>query len=62
MEAEVVEYLINYLKKHFGELVVTRIKNHTFWVMNINITEYKKIEIEIKEQFWDQYRNLEGKK
>ena len=37
MEAKVVEYLINDLKKKFGELSVTRWKHHTFWGMNINI-------------------------
>ena len=38
MEARVVEDLINDLKKHFGELVVTRGNKHTFLGMNINIT------------------------
>ena len=50
MEAEVVEDLINDLKNHFGELVMTRGKKHTFWGMNINITEEKKVEIEMKKQ------------
>ena len=42
METKVVEDLINDLKKHFGELVVNRVKKHIFWGMNINITEDKK--------------------
>ena len=33
MEARVVEGLINNLKKHFGELLVTRGKKHIFWVL-----------------------------
>ena len=45
MEIKLVEYLINDLKNHFGELVVTREKKHTFLGMNINITELKKVEI-----------------
>ena len=50
MEAEVVEYLINDLKNHFGELLVTREKKHTFLGMNINIREDKKFWIYMKEQ------------
>ena len=38
MEKKLVEDLINNLKKHFGELVVTRGKKRTFLGMNINIT------------------------
>ena len=48
MEAEVVEDLINDLKKHFGELVVAIWKNHTFLGMGIDITEDKKVEIDMK--------------
>ena len=43
MEAEVVEYLINDLKNHFGELLVTREKKHIFLGVNINITEEKRL-------------------
>ena len=50
MEAKLVDDLINNLKNNFVELVVTRGKKHTFLVMNINITEYKKVERYIKEQ------------
>ena len=39
MEVELVEDSIKYLKKHFGELVVTRGKKHIIWCTNINITE-----------------------
>ena len=35
-ESKVVEDLINGLKNHFLELVVSRGKKHTFFVMNIN--------------------------
>ena len=45
MEEKVVEGLINDLKKHFGELLVTRGKMHKFWGMHINITEGGNIEI-----------------
>ena len=50
MEVKLVEDLINYLKKHFGELVVTRGNKHTFLGKNIIITEKKKVEIDMKEQ------------
>ena len=53
MEAKVVEDLINALKNSFGELVVARGKKHTFWGVNINIRELKKVQIEIKEQFFE---------
>ena len=54
MEAEVVEYLMRYLTKNFGELLITRVKKHAFWGMNLNITEYKKIEIEMKYQLLEE--------
>ena len=53
IEAKVVEYLIDGLKNHCGELVVTRGKKHTFLGMNKNVTEDKSIEIEMKEQFFE---------
>ena len=45
MAAKVVEDLINDLRNYFGELLVTRGKNHTFLGMNLNIIEDKKVEI-----------------
>ena len=45
MGEKVVDNLINDLKKHFGELLVTRGKMHKFWGMHINITEGGNIEI-----------------
>ena len=42
-EAKAVKYLITKLKKHFGELVVTIVENHTFFNMNINIIEDKDV-------------------
>ena len=50
MESEVVQDLINDFKNHFGELVVTIGKKHTSLDININIIEYKKVKIEIKEK------------
>ena len=51
MEAKVVDDFINDLKKHFGELVVTKVRKHTCLGVNINIPEDKKVEINMKEQF-----------
>ena len=42
MEAKLLEYLINDLKNHFGELVVTTGKKHKCLGMNINIGEEEK--------------------
>ena len=39
--------------KKIGELLVTRVKKHKFWGVNINIMEDKKVEIETKYiYFW----------
>ena len=54
IKAKLVEVLINYLKNNFGELVVNRGKKHTFLGMNINIMEYKKVEIEMKEKLLEE--------
>ena len=43
MEAKLVEYLISEFKNHFGEILVTRGKKHTFLGMNKNIKEDKKV-------------------
>ena len=51
MEEKPVEDLINYLIKHFVELIVIRVKKHTFLGTNINITQGKKFEIDMKEKF-----------
>ena len=50
MEATVVKNLINDPKNHFGELIVTRVKKHTFLGMNINITEDKNVDIYTKDK------------
>ena len=42
------------MKKKFGELVMTRLKKHKFLGMNINITKEKKVEIEVKEQLFEE--------
>ena len=44
-EKAVLEDLIKYSKKNFGELVTTRGKNHSLLGININITEDKFFEI-----------------
>ena len=53
MEAKLVDDLINNLKNNFWELVVTRGKKHKCLVMNIDIAEAKKVEIEMKEQLFE---------
>ena len=50
MESKVVEDLLNNMVKHFGQSVVTRGKIHKSLCMGINITEVKKVEIDMKEQ------------
>ena len=53
MKEEVVDDSVKDLKNNFGYLVVTRWKKHTFWGMNINIPEDKKVEIDTKEQLFE---------
>ena len=43
-----------WFEKHFGDLVVTRGKNHTFLGMHLNITADKKVEIEMKRNCYKQ--------
>ena len=50
MESKSVKDLINNLEKHFVDLVVTIGNNHTFLGMNVNITEEKKVDMEMKEK------------
>ena len=50
MEEKVVEDLIKYFKNHFGQLVVTIGKKHTFLCVNINIRGDQKFEIQMKNQ------------
>ena len=40
-----IDELIRYLKVHFGFIVITRGKKHSFLGMNIEITKEKKIQI-----------------
>ena len=40
-----IDELIRYLKVHFGIIVITRGKKHSFLGMNIEITKEKKIQI-----------------
>ena len=49
-EAQVVTEVIELMKKHFGDLTVTRGKKHRFLGMNIEINEDRNVKIEMKEQ------------
>ena len=60
MEAKVVDDFINDFKKHFGELVVTKVRKHTCLGVNINIPEDKKVEINMKEQFLESIQAFGG--
>ena len=53
-EAELVEDSNQRFEKHFGDLLVTGGKKHTFWGVNINIMEDKKVEIWIKEKLLEE--------
>ena len=48
---KVIDELLEDLRKHFGDLVVTRGGNNCFLGMKIQITDNKRIEIYTKEQF-----------
>ena len=50
VDLAVVDSIIKELTKHFGELSITRGKEHTFLGMNIKIRDDKKIEINMIEQ------------
>ena len=50
MEMKEVEDFTNNLRNIFGEVVVTRGKNHTLWGMNIYITKDKKVDIDRKDK------------
>ena len=45
-----VTQVIDLMKKHFGDLTVTRGNKHRFLGMNITINEEKNLEIEMKDQ------------
>ena len=51
MEEKLVQDLINNLIKRFEQFLVTRVKKHIFWNININITEDKNVVIQMKDQF-----------
>ena len=53
MDPVVNEAIIEYFRKRFGALTVTRGKKHTFIRMNITIREDKNIDIEIMGQVKD---------
>ena len=53
-EAELAEDSNQRFEKHFGDLLVTGGKKHTFWGVNINIMEDKKVEIWIKEKLLEE--------
>ena len=46
---EVVTEVIELMKKHFGDLAVTRGDKHRFLGMNLTINKVKNIEIKMKE-------------
>ena len=50
VDKNVVTEVIELMKRHFGDLVVTRGKKHNFLGMDISITEDKNIEIGMKDQ------------
>ena len=58
-DPQVVTEVINVMKKHFGELTVTRGKKHRFLGMNIGINKDKNVEIEMKEQLLDTINIIE---
>ena len=49
-DPEVVTEVIELMKKHFGDLTITRGNKHRFLGMNITINKGKSIEIEMKDQ------------
>ena len=49
-DEKVVTQVIDLMKKHFGDLTVTRGNKHRFLGMNITINEEKNIKIEMKNQ------------
>ena len=50
VDSRVIDDLLDTIRTHFGEIKITREKKHTFLGMNIQITEDKKIEIEMEDQ------------
>ena len=50
MKAKVVDYLINYLKRHYGELVVTRGNRQKCLGYGYKYNGRKKVEIKMKKK------------
>ena len=50
VDEKVVTEVLELMKGHFGDLTITRGKNHNFLGMNITINDDKNIEIEMKDQ------------
>ena len=65
VNSRVIDDLLDTIKTHFGEIKITRGKKHTFMGVNIQITEDKKIEIEMEDQLMEAIEifgeELEGK-
>ena len=65
VDSGVIDDLLDTIKTHFGEIQITRGKKHTFLGMNIQITEDKKIEIEMEDKLVEAIElfgeELEGK-
>ena len=53
VDSRVIDDLLDTIKTHFGEIKITRGNIHTFLGMNIQITEDKKIEIEMEDQLME---------
>ena len=65
VDSRFIDDLLDTIKTHFGEIKITKGKKNTFLVMNIQITEDKKIEIEMEDQLMEAIKllekNLKGK-
>ena len=60
VDNQVVTEVIEIMKGHFGDLVVTRGKTHNFLGMNIHINDEKNIEIEMKDQLKEAVATFEA--
>ena len=51
MNPKVIDKLLSDLKVHFGDIVITRGKKHSFLGMHIEIIKERKIDIDTEEIF-----------
>ena len=64
VDEKVVTEVIDLMKGHFGDLVVTRGREHNFLGMNIKLNDDNNIEIDMIEQLReaiDAFKTVEGK-